>query len=309
MAGDLPQATPLGTQLADQFVVPAGALGVLPRGVGLPGEFRFRQGRGLPFRRGRRQLGEAGAVGCGALLDGLGQVLPQVEAVGDLDGARCPGGGAVRVGAGPVPADDLDAGVGGQPVRQGLGVASFEEVERGAGLDVDDQRAVVLAAPDREVVDPEYPGRCRRRVGNGHDQPEHDLPGRRDGQAGGQPGSRPPGQRDRDAAEHPGQQRRLARVAAGQPVDLLGERPGLARGGRAEEPTDRQQDHCLPPADGGIGQPPGITAVDPARRRAGRRGGPRPGQHKQQPGRSRDLLDDHPGQVRKQNTQVNRTRA
>jgi hypothetical protein len=34
-----------------------------------------------------------------------------------------------------------------------LGVAARQHVERGAGLDVDEQRAVVLAAPDREVVD------------------------------------------------------------------------------------------------------------------------------------------------------------
>jgi hypothetical protein len=92
-----------------------------------------------------------------ALLDGLGHVLPQVEAVGDLDRVRCPGPGAVGVRAGTVPADDLDAGVSGQPVGQGPGVASFEEVQRGAGLDVDDQRAIVLAAPGREVVDPQDP--------------------------------------------------------------------------------------------------------------------------------------------------------
>jgi hypothetical protein len=33
----------------------------------------------------------------------------------------------------------------------------LEEVERRAGLAVNQQRAVVLAAPDREVIDPEDP--------------------------------------------------------------------------------------------------------------------------------------------------------
>jgi hypothetical protein len=33
-------------------------------------------------------------VGGDALLDRLGEVLPQVEAVGDLDGAWCAGAGA-----------------------------------------------------------------------------------------------------------------------------------------------------------------------------------------------------------------------
>jgi hypothetical protein len=170
VAGDLAQAPPFCAQLADQGVVPLGALGVLPVGVGLA--FRFRQRRALFFQGGRgRGIGQAGAVGSGALLDGLGEVLPQVEPVGDLDRLRRPGPGPVRVRSRPVSADDLDAGVSGEPVREGPGVAAFQEVERGAGLDVDEQRAVVLAAPDREVVDPEHPGLGRRRVRGGHDQP------------------------------------------------------------------------------------------------------------------------------------------
>jgi hypothetical protein len=119
-------------------------------------------------------------VGGGALLDGLGEVLPQVEPVGDLDSVRRPGPG---VGARPIAADDLDPGVGCQPVGQRPGVAALDEVERRAGLDVDEQRAVVLAAPHREVVDPEHP-RCRRfRIRDGHDQPHHDLPARGDAQS------------------------------------------------------------------------------------------------------------------------------
>jgi hypothetical protein len=43
--------------------------------------------------------------------------------------------------------------VRGQPVRQWLGVAAFEEIQRRAALAVDEQRAVILAAPDREVID------------------------------------------------------------------------------------------------------------------------------------------------------------
>jgi hypothetical protein len=201
--------------------------------------------------------------------------------------------------------------VGGQPVGQGLGVAAFEQVQRRAGFAVDDDGAVVLAAPDREV--PDHPRGRRRGVRDGHDQPQQGLPGRGDAQAGGQPRSRPPGQRDPDAPEHPGQQRRLPRVARGQAVDLLGERLSLAAGGRAEEPPHRQQDHRLPAADRGVGQRPGVAAVDPARHRpagwARGLGGARPGHDEQQPGRRRDLLDDHPGQVRQQNAQVNEPRA
>jgi hypothetical protein len=47
--------------------------------------------------------------------------------------------------------------MGREPVRERLGVAALDQVERRAGLAVDQQRAVVLAAPDREIVDPEHP--------------------------------------------------------------------------------------------------------------------------------------------------------
>ena len=248
VAGDLAEPASLGAQLADQRVVPPGALGVLPGGVGLRGAFRFRRGRGAVLRGGRgRRPGQAAAVGRDALLDGLGQVLPQVEPVGDLDRVRCPGPGSVRVRPRAVPADHLDPGMGGQPVRERLGVAAFDEVERGAGLDVDEQRAVVLAAPDREVAGPGHPRGRGLRVRGGHDQPQQDLPGRGDAQAAGQTRSRAPGQRGRDAPGHPGQQRRLARIADGQAAGLLGERLARAAGGSAEEPPHRQHDRCRAP--------------------------------------------------------------
>jgi hypothetical protein len=165
-----------------------------------------------------------------APIDGLGEVLPQVEPVGDLDRVRCPGAGPVGVGAGAVPADDLDAVMGGQPVRERLGVAALQQVERRAGLAVDDDRAVVLPAPDGEVVHPEHPRGGRRRVRGGHDQPEQDLPARRDAQDRGEPGAGPAGQRDRDVLQHAAQRRGLAPVGDGQARDLLGERLALAAG-------------------------------------------------------------------------------
>ena len=54
--------------------------------------------------------------------------------------------------------------MGGQPVRERLGGAAFQQVERGAGLAVDQERAVVLAAPDGEVIDPERPRPGHRAV-------------------------------------------------------------------------------------------------------------------------------------------------
>jgi len=75
--------------------------------------------------------------------------------------------------------------VGREPVRERLGVAALDQVQRRAGLDVDEQRAVVLAAPDREIIGPGHPRGRRLRVWGCHDQPQQDLPGCGDAQAGG----------------------------------------------------------------------------------------------------------------------------
>jgi hypothetical protein len=120
--------------------------------------------------------------------------------------------------------------------------------------------------------------------------------------------SRDPARPASATPEHAVQQRCLARVTRGQAVDLLGERRAPAAGSGAEEPPDLQVDLHLPPADRGVGQPALVAAVDQARLRpaprARRRRRLRPGEHEQQPGRDRDLPDDHPGQVRQQNAQV-----
>jgi hypothetical protein len=197
----------------------------------------------------------------------------------------------------------------GQPVRERLRVAALQQVKRRPGLAVDDDRAVVLPAPDGEVVHPEDPRGGRRRVRGGHDQPEQHLPARRHAQAPGEPGAGPASQRDRDVLQRAAQRRGLPPVGDGQARDLLGERPALAAGDRAEEPADGQPDHHPAPADGGVGQPPAVTAVHPGRhrpaRRARRRARPRPGQHEQQPARRHDFVDHRPGQVRQEKAQLN----
>jgi hypothetical protein len=57
------------------------------------------------------RLGKAPVMTSYRLLHMLGQVVPQVEPVRDLDRLRCTGIGAIGVGAGPVTADDQHAGM------------------------------------------------------------------------------------------------------------------------------------------------------------------------------------------------------
>jgi hypothetical protein len=227
-----------------------------------------------------------------------------MPSIGDLDRVRRSLTRAVGVGAGSVPADHLGAGVPAQPFGQRFRLAVAEQVNRPAGLGVDEHGAVVAAAAEREVVDPEcfhHPG---VRVGQRRDQPQHAGPARRQVQQRGEPRPGPARQGQRDRGEHPAERRGPPGAPRGQPVDLLGERDRRAVLVAAEEPAHRQPDHHRLPADRRVGQPPLVCAVHPGRWPAapGARStvgaGTRPDA---QPAAGQlGGLDDHPGQVRQQ---------
>src|SRR6266508_969452 len=126
------QTMPLGEQAVHQRMVASGALGEPPHRRCL-----------LSGRRRSRLLGllgcgraQAVAVAGNAALGRLGQVLPQVEPVGDLPGVGGAQAGAFGVGSRAVSADDLHAGVAGQPLGQRRGLAAGEQFDRCAGLAV-----------------------------------------------------------------------------------------------------------------------------------------------------------------------------
>jgi len=89
------------------------------------------------------------------LIQGLAGILHQVEAISNLTRSRralpCTFGIRLR----PVSHDDLDAGMGAQPGRQGLGGPAFEEIDRTMGLEIDEDGGVHLAAPEGEIIDAE----------------------------------------------------------------------------------------------------------------------------------------------------------
>lgn len=85
-------------------------------------------------------------VGADRFLHGLGEISPEMPAVCDLLGLRGSGTSALGVGVGPVPADDLHLRVAAQPRGQRLGVPAGKYVERLAGLQVDQEGGVGIAA-------------------------------------------------------------------------------------------------------------------------------------------------------------------
>jgi hypothetical protein len=112
-------------------------------------------GRGarLVLRR-VRQLGtltvglfgfHAGPVPSDGLLDVAGQVVPQVPPICHLDSLRSTGLRALGVGAGAVAADHLGAGMISQPLGQRLGLTARQQIDRLAGVHVDQNGAVHIS--------------------------------------------------------------------------------------------------------------------------------------------------------------------
>jgi DNA ligase D-like protein (predicted 3'-phosphoesterase) len=101
-------------------------------------------GAGGPGETPDRTAGQAPllAVPADRPLDRLGEVVPQVPAVRDLDRVRSTAGAAVGVDPGPVPADHLSSRPGSQPRGERIRRALVQDVGRAPGLDVNQQRAV-----------------------------------------------------------------------------------------------------------------------------------------------------------------------
>jgi hypothetical protein len=188
------------------------------------------------------------------LLDVLGEVVPQVPAVGDLDRNRCALAGAVGVGAGAVPADDLGAGMLAQPVGEGVGFPVGKQVHRAVAVDVDQDGAVAVAAAQREVVDAEHGHAAGIGVGQRAEQAQQGAA------AGRQPKACRPAARRRGRPA-PGRWP----PASGGPGDCGGRTGWSGRG-----PARRR---CAPGRRGGGRRTDGPAAGPP---RAGRRSPRRP---------------------------------
>ena len=153
--------------------------------LGVPGSGPRGQAR-LCRRRGLLRWGsgcgfwwrflQAGAVAGDGALDGFGQVVPQMPAVGDLGGQRRALGGAFRIAAAAVAADDLDARVGVQPGAEGFRGSLGEHVDGPAGFDVHQDRAVDMPLAQGKVIHAQHQRIPVLGVGCGADQPQQRRP-------------------------------------------------------------------------------------------------------------------------------------
>jgi hypothetical protein len=225
-----------------------------------------------------------------------------MPAVRDLNRLRRTGIGAIGVGAGPVPTDDLHARVGTQPVGQGVGLPVGEQVDRPVAVHVDQHGAVDMATPCREIINAKNPHPGGLRVGQRTDQPQHRAAAGQQAQTGSQPRRGAAGQRQPDDL----QRRPPPGAAPSMPRSQTGHLLGVAAYRAAPLLTDQQaypqHDRHPPTTHRHIGNTTLVTAMHPrtqtttprARRLIRHRGRPDPHLDRA----DLDSFDPHLGQVR-----------
>ncbi|BFV60517.1 hypothetical protein KCMC57_up56210 [Kitasatospora sp. CMC57] len=149
----------------------------------------------------------------------------------------------------------------GEPGCEAVGGSFGQDIDRAAAFDVDQDRAVVVALAQGEVVDAEHPHRPGLRVRQGSDQADQSIAADPDCQVPGEPGAGPAAQSERDRLADLPQRHRAAAMTERQARYLLGEGPLPALGGIAEEPADPQVQHQLLPTDRRVADPSLVAAV------------------------------------------------
>ena len=132
-----------------------------------------------------------------------------MPAISHLHRARRPLPGGLGVGTSAVSADHLDPGVIAQPVGQRRGLAVGQQIDRAAGVDVDQDGAVVMTPAQREVIDAKHRQPPNRRVGQAAQQPYQGIAAGRHTQPTSQSSTGSPRQAKRDHAQRLAQQHRV----------------------------------------------------------------------------------------------------
>ncbi|WSK00504.1 hypothetical protein OG395_50530 [Streptomyces sp. NBC_01320] len=205
----------------------------------------------------------AGPVLMAGLLDRGEQVLEQMPTVRDLQGARGRLFDGLGVGAGAVAvaADDLRAGVGGQPRGEGLRGSVGQYVDDTAALHIDQDRPVAASASECELIHAEHPRRAFGYLGRFQKSQEAGPAGR---------------EADLAAQALTGSASELGRYRpqpwlhpqAGPPASLaealylLDESPPLTPLAVAEEPPDPKPYRELLPSEGQFGERSPVGGMD-----------------------------------------------
>lgn len=173
-----------------------------------------------------------------------------------------------RQRTGPDPGTRPQRPAVGEPGREAGRLPVGRQVDRSAGLDIDQDGPVVPSVAGRVLVDTDDPRGRRIRLGPCADQ-AYDRASADTGAK--HPGHASAGQSQPDVGERRAEPFRALAVAARQPCHLLDIRPPLSGGVPAGEASHSQPENHASAATRYISRKPQVGAVDPIRPRPAHR--------------------------------------
>ena len=207
------------------------------------------------------------AVGSKHRVEGFGQVLQQVKAVGHLDRVWGTLPGPVRIGSGPIAGDHADTGMGLEPEGEGLGLPIRQEGQRSPPFKVDQHGSIALAFLVGPVVDAEDLGGGTSRQGQTTQQPQQGVATDGQAQRTAQSHPRPAPQRQGDMRQPVDKSPRAPRPWGDAWPQPLGENPAWTATIGAEELPHLQIEHDVPWSPGEICHRADIATMDTPRRK------------------------------------------
>jgi hypothetical protein len=122
-------------------------------------------------------------------LEGIGGIAQQMKPISDLDRLGSALADAVGKGAGPVAGDDLGTRMLFEPRCQRLSLTVGQQVDRASAFEIAEDRAVMLATPEGEVIDAQHTWRLGGFQDDRPDQAQHGVGAERHRQPAGQAGA------------------------------------------------------------------------------------------------------------------------
>jgi len=201
------------------------------------------------------------------LVEGFGEVLQQVKAVGHLDRGGGPWPGPVGIGAGPLAGDHAAPGMGLAPAGDGRGLPIRHEGQRSPPFKVAQHGAIGLALLVGPVVDAESPGGGTRRNRQTTPQPQHGVATEGPAQGTAPSHPRPAPQRQGDMCQPVDPSLRAPRPGGDQRCEPRGNHAAGAATIGAEALPPMQGAHDVPWSPGEIGHRADIATMDTPRRK------------------------------------------
>jgi hypothetical protein len=193
------------------------------------------------------------------------EVAQEMPAVCDLRRLGRSLAHALSVGAGAVAGDHLDARVSLEPRRHGPSLPVGQQRDGATALEVDDERAVGVAAPPSPVVDPDDPRLSDLRQRHGAHRAQQRVGADGNGETRREPGAGRAADGQAQAAMDLGQPSGPAQARGRDRGRTLGEDPAWAAGRVAPEATQAQMRLGGASLPGQVAQAAAVAAVDPAR--------------------------------------------